>query len=248
MRRRLHGLRPYWHCPKRIGKAKKPAFRSEAKISAPDIARIQELITASFPLTPVPGIPEIHIHKAMPRSGLWRFGEIDNDFASPYWAHWWGGGLALARHILDHPERVAGKRVLDLGSGSGLVAIAAAKAGAANVIAADIDRYAVIAITLNAAANSVIIATHHGDLMTGHPPDVDIVLVGDLFYDADLAARATAFLDRCLDADIAALVGDPHRAHLPLTRMQLIADYPGPDFGIGLTETSRNAVFVFRRA
>ena len=227
---------------------KEPASRFEAAIPPPDVARIQDLITASFPLTPVPGIPEIRIHKATPQSGLWRFGEIDRDFASPYWAHWWGGGLALARHILDHPEIVASKRVLDLGSGSGLVAIAAAKSGAGHVTAADIDRYAIAAIPLNAAANGVSIATHHGDLTAGPAPDTDVILVGDLFYDADLAANVTAFLDRCLDAGIPALVGDPHRATLPLSRLKLIAEYPGSDFGIGATDVARNAVFAFTRA
>jgi predicted nicotinamide N-methyase len=206
------------------------------------------MIAASFPLTPVPTVREIRIHKATPQSGLWRFGEADKDFTLPYWAHWWGGGLALARHILDHPETVAGKRVLDLGSGSGLVAIAAAKSGAAHVFAVDIDRYAIAAIPLNAAANGTAIHTHHGDLTQGSPPDVDLILVGDLFYEADLAERVTAFLDRCRDAGISALVGDPHRAHLPLERLQHLADYPGPDFGTGATELARNAVFAFRRA
>jgi predicted nicotinamide N-methyase len=192
-------------------------------------------------------VPEIRIHKSTPASGLWRFGEADKDFTSPYWAHWWGGGLALARHVLDHPETVAGKRVLDLGSGSGLVAIAAAKADAAHVLAADIDRYAIAAIPLNAAANGVSITTHHGDLTAGPAPDVDIVLVGDLFYDPALAADVMALLDRCLDAGIPSLVGDPHRAHLPLARLEHLANYPGPDFGIGATETARNAVFAFKR-
>lgn len=205
------------------------------------------MIADSFPLTSVPGIPEIRIHKATPQSGLWRFGEADKDFTSPYWAHWWGGGLALARHVLDHPKIVAGKRVLDLGSGSGLVAIAAAEAGAAHILAADIDRYAIAAIPLNAAANGVTVDTYHGDLTTHSTPDADIILVGDLFYDAELATTVTAFLDRCLDAGVPALVGDPHRATLPLARLKLIAEYPGSDFGVGATETARNAVFACTR-
>jgi predicted nicotinamide N-methyase len=203
-------------------------------------------VAASFPLTPAPGVPEIRIHKAMPKSGLWRFGEMDPEFTSPYWAHWWGGGLALARHILDHPDVVAGKRVLDLGAGSGLVGIAAAMSGAAQVIAADVDVYAIAVIPMNAAANGVAIETRHGDLMDSAELDVDVVLVGDLFYDAELVRRVTDFLDRCLEAGVTVLVGDPHRATLPLDRLDLIAEYPGADFG-STGEYARNAVFTFRR-
>ena len=127
------------------------------------------------------------MHKARPKSGLWRLTEMYDDFGTPYWAYDWGGGLALARHILNHPQLVAGRTVLDLGAGSGIVGIAAAKSGAKSVIAADIDRYAVAAIGLNAAANGVTISTFFGDLTAGSPPEVDVVLVGDLFYEADLA-------------------------------------------------------------
>src|SRR5690606_41947200 len=110
---------------------------------------------AHLRLTPVPGVPEIRIHRATPSSGLRRFGEADSGFTAPYWAHWWGGGLGLARYLLDHPESVRGKRVLDLGAGSGLVGISAALAGAAHVAAADVDPYAIAVIPMNAAANGV---------------------------------------------------------------------------------------------
>ena len=169
---------------------------------------------------------------------------MDEDFGTPYWAYEWGGGLALARHVLDHPETVAGRTVLDLGAGSGLVAIAAAKAGAKRVIAADIDRYAITAIALNAAANGVTIATSCGDLTRDLPPAVDVVLVGDLFYEVGLAERVTGFLDRCARSNIAVLVGDPWRKFLPRTRLRLLAQYPGPDFGNGGQQTN-NAVFSF---
>jgi predicted nicotinamide N-methyase len=171
---------------------------------------------------------------------------MDRDVATPYWAYHWGGGLALARHILNHPEQVTGRTILDLGAGSGIVAIAAAKAGAKNVIAADIDRYAIAATGLNAAANGVAVTTFFGDLTFGVPPAVDVVLVGDLFYEGDLAERVTAFLDRCLAAKIEVLVGDPRRAFLPRTRLQFLAEYPGPDFGqASRDEQTRNAVFSF---
>jgi predicted nicotinamide N-methyase len=136
--------------------------------------------------------------------------------------------------------------VLDLGAGSGLVAIAAALAGASHVIAADIDRYSIIATGLNAAANNVTLSAIHADLMMGPPPEGDTLLVADLFYDAALAQRVTAFLDRCLTANRQILVGDPWRAHLPHDRLQLVAEYPGHDFGNSGAEPKTNAVFRFR--
>jgi predicted nicotinamide N-methyase len=194
-------------------------------------------------------VPEIVLHRAGPKSGLWRLAESDKDFDTPYWAYDWGGGLALARHILNYPEIVAGRRVLDLGAGSGLVGIAAAKSGAKHVIAADIDRYAIVATGLNAMANRVAISTFFGDVTAGLPPEVDVVLVGDLFYEEGLARRVTAFLDRCLGSNIDILIGDPWRTFLPRMRLQLIAEYPGTDFGNGTQgEPKRNAVFAFRRA
>jgi predicted nicotinamide N-methyase len=207
---------------------------------------IRQFIRANFPVKPVASVPELVLHKAGPKSALWRLAEMDEDFPAPYWAYDWGGGLALARHILNHPEIVAGRAVLDLGAGSGIVGIAAAKAGAQQVTAADIDRYAIAAIDLNATANRVAIATLFADLTTGSPPAVDIVLVGDLFYEADLARRVTAFLDRCLRANIDAFIGDPWRAFLPRTRLRLLAEYPGTDFGNGASgEPQQNAVFSF---
>lgn len=191
----------------------------------------------------VPGIPEIRLHKAGPTSGLSRLADTEADFATPYWAYHWGGGLALARYVLDTPASVSGRTILDLGAGSGLVAIAAMKAGAHSAIAADIDPYATAAATLNAALNGVTLTPLCTDLTTGDPPDVDIVLVPDLFYAEDLARRVTPFLDRCRAQGIDVLIGDPWRAWLPLERLKLLAEYPGLDFG-GATGKS-NAVFAY---
>ena len=153
--------------------------------------------------------------------------------------------MALARHILDKPENVAGRRVLDLGAGSGIVAIAAAKAGAREVIAADVDPYAVAALGLNAAANQVTVSTILGDLTDGPPPLVDVIAIGDLFYERDLAERVSGFLDRCLGSGIEVLIGDPGRAFLPRSRLRLIAEYPVPDFGDALhASTNTSAVFA----
>ena len=124
---------------------------------------------------------------------------------------------------------MAGRRVLDLGAGSGVVAIAAAKAGAVEVVASDVDPYAIAALGLNAALNDVALATLSGDQTGGPPPPVDLVLVGDLFYARDLALRVTAFLDLCLAAGIEVLIGDPGRGHLPRTRLRLLAERHVPD-------------------
>ena len=200
-------------------------------------------IKANLRLTPVPALPEIQLYTAHPGSGLRRLIDphrsADDDAVEPdgpepqppYWAYAWAGGAVLARYILNHPQSVAGRRVLDLGAGSGLVGIAAAKAGASAVMAAEIDRNGVAAIGLNAAANGVEITIVDDDITTGPPPAVDLVLAGDVFYGREVALRVIPFLDRCLAAGIAVLVGDPRRADLPLSRLRLLAEYQVPDFG-----------------
>jgi predicted nicotinamide N-methyase len=196
-------------------------------------------IRASLPVRPVARVPEIRLHQADPSSGLHRLGSR----TPPYWAWPWAGGLTLARFVLDRPETVADRRVLDLGAGSGLVAIAAAKAGAATVMAAEIDPHALAALHLNTQLNSAIIEAVNRDLTGGDPPEVDLMLVGDLFYEARLARRVTRFLDRCLDAGLEVMVGDVGRAHLPKDRLRPLARYDVPDFG----ETKPGTVFSFER-
>ena len=151
-------------------------------------------------------------------SGLSRLADPDDDSGlPPYWAYQWAGGMVLARYIFDHPATVAGRRVLDLGAGCGIVGIAAALAGAGEVIAADTDRNAAAALELNAAMNGVALTVVGDDLTAGPPPAVDLVLAGDVYYDPGLALRVTAFLDRCVAAGIEVLIGDPGRAYLPRT-------------------------------
>ena len=206
--------------------------------------RVRRFIAANLPVLPVPGIPDICLHKADPQSGLRHLAEQDSQFGSPYWAHYWGGGLALARYLLDRPESVAGRRVLDLGAGSGIVGIAAAKARAAKVYAADVDPYAIAAIELNAALNDVTIDSVLADLTKSEPPDVDVICVGDLFYEAALAESVIAFLDRCLAREIMILIGDPWRTHLPTSRLRLLAEYTVPDFGEITAKTRPAGVFA----
>lgn len=210
---------------------------------------MRQFIKTNLPLVPVPGVPEICLHKAGPKSGLWRLAEKDENFGAPYWAHHWGGGLGLARYLLDHPETVFARRVLDLGSGSGIVGIAAKKAGAEVVIAADIDPYAIAALRLNAIANSVRIQASLGDVTVITPPEVEVVLVGDLFYESELAERVTTFLDHCLESEAKVLIGDPRRAFLPLSRLRFLAEYPGADFSeVQREEGNTNAVYAFERS
>lgn len=215
--------------------------------------RVERLDPAAFirahtRLMPVKSLPEIRLYTAHEATGLWRLNPRDDDDPPPpYWAFPWAGGLALARYILDTPDAVAGKRILDLGAGSGLVAIAAAKAGAAQVSAAEIDPYGLAAIPLNAAANGVAVTVVAGDITGGPALDVDMVAVGDLFYEEALAKRVIAFLDRCLVGGITVIIGDPHRAYLPYARLTKLAEYSVPDVG-DVEGEAVNASGVYRFA
>lgn len=159
---------------------------------------------------PVPLTPDITLHTADDVITLW---ERTGATEPPFWAFPWAGGQALARHVLDHPELVTGRRVLDLASGSGLVAVAAARAGG-QVTANDIDPLAATAIALNAHANHVTLAITTGDLLDT-TPDVDVLLAGDVFYDRDMAARVEPFLLTAHRRGTLVLVGDPQRTFLP---------------------------------
>jgi predicted nicotinamide N-methyase len=179
-------------------------------------------------LDAVAGIAGIRLHLADQVLPLWRAVQVetgDEDAALPYWAFAWGGGLALTRYLGAHPEAVAGKRVFDLASGSGLCAIAAMRAGAAEATANDIDPFAVAAAELNARANGVRIATIRRDVLDDAPPDVDVVLAGDTWYEASLAERVLPWLLRSRAAGIDVLIGDPGRRYLPTDRLVELATY-----------------------
>ena len=167
--------------------APNPVTRILARTSSSPRCRAAKLLRARLSLATPALLPELRLYRAGPASGLSR---LASGAGAPYWAYPWGGGLALARYLLDHPETVAQKRVLDLGAGGGVVAIAAMKAGAREAIAIDVDPDAIDAIALNAEANAVTVAALCGDPLDGPAPAVDLVLVGDLFYEAGLAARA----------------------------------------------------------
>jgi predicted nicotinamide N-methyase len=170
-----------------------------------------------------PLVPEIRIYLARDAIELWerteqRGGAPDAakpELPPPFWAFPWAGGQALARYLLDHPGQVRGRTVLDFAAGSGLVAIAAARAGAEAVQAAETDPLAIAAIQLNASVNRVRVDAALGDLLDGPPPAVDLVLAGDVFYERAFAGRLLPWLARVRAADIEVLVGDPGRAYLP---------------------------------
>jgi predicted nicotinamide N-methyase len=200
-----------------------------------EILAMVDFVAANSVAQPIPHVPEITLRLGLEAVPLWDKIEAElgrRQTAPPYWAFAWAGGQALARYILDQPAVVAGHRVLDFASGSGLSAIAAAKAGAAHVIASDIDHLAVIAIALNAEANDVSIETTAADLLAEEsgfdPASVDVVLAGDVFYEPGIAARALAFLQRCQAAGAVVLLGDPGRQHLPKDRLIVRHRYEVP--------------------
>jgi predicted nicotinamide N-methyase len=193
-----------------------------------------EFVLAHTRVAPVPAVQELRLHQADDAFLLWETTERDlatAGIALPFWAFPWAGGTALTRHILDHPALVRGRRVLDLATGSGLVAIAAARAGAAEVIANDIDPLAIAATTLNAALNDVRITPLLADLLDtpDHPAleGIQIALAGDIAYERPLAQRIASLLTTLRARRIQAYIGDPGRAYLPrgLTR---IATYTIP--------------------
>ena len=181
-------------------------------------------------LVAVPLVPEVRLHLAQDAIVWWARleAEVGAVLTAPFWATAWSGGQALARYVLDRPVTVAGRRVLDVGSGSGLVAIAAGLAGAAAVAANDVDPYALSAITLNARANGVAVSPRPGDLLDGDGGDADVVLAGDVFYSEAIAKRMGPFLHRVAARGARVLVGDPGRAYLPRDRMTIMASYPAP--------------------
>jgi len=177
-----------------------------------------------------PHVPEIKLHLATEAHDLWLKTEEDLQaigLPPPFWAFAWAGGQGLARYVLDNPETVAGKRVLDFASGSGLVAIAAKMAGAAHVLAADIDPWTRTAVTLNAAENGVEIGFTDDDQID-RMVDAEIVLAGDVFYDRDFAAALVPWFTALADAGKVVLVGDPGRSYLPKERLEKLAVYEVP--------------------
>jgi len=201
-----------------------------------------QIMRAGTRLRPVPLVPEIRLHQADDPISLWQRIELasgQDGLDPPFWAFAWAGGQALARYLLDHPEAVRGRHVIDMASGSGLVAIAAARAGAAAVTAYDIDPLATEAISINARANGVTVLAVCADILDedGPPaPGAGLVLAADAFYQRDLAGQVMRFLERSHARGAAVLAGDFGRAYLPRDRLTPLASYDVP--GLGALEES----------
>jgi predicted nicotinamide N-methyase len=179
-------------------------------------------------LRPVPGLRDVRLHLADDAGPVWRATEGETGDAHapiPFWAFAWAGGIALARYLVDHPEEVAGRRVLDFATGSGLVAIVAARAGASDVVAADIDPFAEVAFERNCRANGVHLDFVRDDLLEDPAPDVEVLLAADTWYEGPLAERVLPWLREAAGRGIRVLVGDPGRRYLPTAGLTAIAAY-----------------------
>ncbi len=191
----------------------------------------EDFIVANTRVLAPPLVPEIRLHLAEESLPIWQKTEEElgqMNVPPPFWAFAWAGGQALARYLLDTPGLVADRTVLDLGSGSGLTAIAAMRAGASSALAADIDTLALAAIGLNAELNGVAVATTGEDLLARPPDPFAVVLVGDLFYERALAERVTDFIEKAAAAGARVLIGDPKRSYFPIGRFTRAAEYQVP--------------------
>jgi len=208
------------------------------------------IIRTSTQLRPVALAPEIRLQQASEPISLWQRTELAagrTGLDPPFWAFAWAGGQALARYLLDHPETVKGRPVADIASGSGLVAIAAARAGAAAVTAYDIDPLATAVITVNAGANGVAVRAVRADILDTDAAGTDVLLVADAFYQRELAGRVTRFLERGQARGADVLVGDLGRTYLPRDRLTALASYDVP--GLGAVEdgdVKRTTVWALR--
>ncbi len=194
---------------------------------------LAEFVRTHLRVEPVAFVPELTLYQAEEPIGLWELteGEYHSDQPPPFWAFAWAGGQGLARYLLDHPAEVAGRSVLDLASGSGLTAIAAARAGAATVRAVEIDPTATVAIALNADTNGVRLEVTHADVLDRGVAELggpSLVLAADVFYSKEMAARMLTFLRRAARDGADVLVGDPGRAYFPGEYFAALASYEVP--------------------
>jgi predicted nicotinamide N-methyase len=227
------------------------AYPGQARRSLPRFYALKmtpaDLVGSATARQPVPMVAEVSLLTAVPSLELWELWQRTERDEPPFWAYPWAGGQALARYILDHPRIVAGRRVLDVASGSGLVAIAAAQAGAASVVAGDVDPHAVAAITINAAANGVAVDARAFDLAADGPGDAEVVLAGDVFYQRELAELALRFLRAAAGGGADVLVADPGRAFVPADCLTALARYQVPVLTV-IEDAPVKTVTVYRLA
>ncbi len=195
------------------------------------IADPTAFIRANTRLQTVPHAPEITLWLADEVTPIWRLTEEELGelgVAPPFWAFAWAGGQALSRWLLDHPEEVADKRVLDFAAGSGLVGIAAMKAGAADALCCDVDPFCEAAVALNTAANSVRVDFTDANMLDMPPPQVDVICAGDVCYEQPMAGRVLDWLARARSNGTRVLIGDPHRTYFPREGLKFLAEYRVP--------------------
>ena len=195
------------------------------------IADSAAFIRENTRLQPVPHAPEISLWLADEVTPIWRMTEEElgeMGLPPPFWAFAWAGGQALARYLLDHPHEVAGKRVLDFAAGSGLVGVAAMKAGAADCLCADIDPFCEAAVAANARANAVALTFVGHDLLQAPPPDVDVICAGYICYEKPMTDAVLFWLGQARERGVRVLIGDPGRTYFPRTGLEFLAEYQVP--------------------
>jgi len=191
----------------------------------------ERFVLANTAIAAAPLVPEIRLHLATEVTPLWQATESEmarSGLEPPFWAFAWPGGQALARYVLDRPELVRNRRVLDIAAGSGLAAIAAAKAGAARVVANEIDDFAAVALALNAALNGAAVEVSRRDLLGGSVDRFDVVLAGDVCYERPMTERIVPWLRARAAEGALVLLGDPGRAYLPSSGLVELARYDVP--------------------
>lgn len=200
-----------------------------SRLLTPETAR--DFILANTRLQPVSHAPEISLWLADEVTPLWRLTEEElgaMGLPPPFWAFAWAGGQAIARWLLDNPEAVLGRSVVDFASGSGLVGVAAIKSGATSVLCADIDPFCRAAVALNAQANGVSLAFTDADLLDAPPPKADLILAGDVCYEKPMTERVLTWLRQARAVGSEVLIGDPGRSYFPREGLEFLAEYTVP--------------------
>ncbi|MEO8437116.1 MAG: 50S ribosomal protein L11 methyltransferase [Chloroflexota bacterium] len=217
-------------------------------MSAPSPARLRSFVRRNTRLVEVPDLPGVRLHLGDDAMTICHLAGLElgqPDPPLPFWAFAWSGGLAVARYLADHPEEVAGLRVLDIASGSGLCAIVAAHAGAESVTAVDIDPLSEAAVTLNARANGVEIGFSRRDLLDVPPPDCNVILAGDICYEETMAVRMIDWLRSAAAGGSRVLIGDPGRTYLPAGLERVAAYRVWTSREIEDAQVKASSVFTF---
>lgn len=217
-------------------------------MTAPSPARLRAFVRRNTRLVEVPDLPGVRLHLGDDAMTICRLAGLElgqEDPPLPFWAFAWSGGLAVARYLAEHPKEVAGARVLDLASGSGLCAIVAMRAGAASTLAIDIDPLSEAAVTLNARANGVAIAFSRRDPLRAPSPPCDVILAGDICYEETMASRLIDWLRSAAARGTRVLIGDPGRTYLPKGLQEVATFRVRTTREIEDVEVKRSSVFTF---